>query len=336
MILPRLQPIFPRFLRKVFAPRPIQEIHYVMGTLLDIALFGVEPAMGRTLLRRCFREAKRLEHLLSAHDEESALSRLNRMAGRGPVEVEKDLFALLQVAAGSWEETGGAFDITSGPLIDLWEKAALDDQEPDGDCLTAALGKVGPKNLRLLDGTAELLLKGIRLDLGGIGKGHAVERIVGLLKEAGVQHALVNFGESSLFALGSPPREEAWRIAIKGMNEGEWIGSVAFSDRTLSVSGSYGRSLEIQGRRYGHILDPRTGRPLERELLSVVLGPSATEAEAFSTALLILDREEGLALLERHPQLEGMIVNEGRIAMTPRFTRETRFEPFDSEMGRTS
>lgn len=334
MILPTLQQIFPRFLRMAFAPRPIREIHYVMGTLLDITLFGVEPDMGRTLLRRCFREARRLESLLSAHDEESALSRVNRMASRGPVEVQEDLSALLQVAAGFWEETGGAFDITSGPLLDLWQKAVLDEQEPDGASLKEALGKVGLKNLRLLDETAELLLKGMRLDLGGIGKGYAVERIVRLLKEAGVQHGLVNFGLSSLYALGSPPGEEAWWISIKGMKEGEWIGSVALTDRALSVSGSYGRSLEIQGRRYGHILDPRTGLPLDRERLSVVLGSSATEAEAFSTALLILDGEEGLALLERRPRLEGMIFNEGIIAMTSGFATGTRLEAFESKMGR--
>ncbi len=327
MILSGLQQGFPRWIRRALPCKPLREIHYVMGTLLDITLFGVEPDFGRTLLRRGFREARRLEGLFSAHDEESSLSRLNRMAGRGPVEVEEDLFVLLQVAGSLWQETERAFDITCGPLLDLWQQATLDQREPDETSLKETLERVGFKNLRLRDGTAELLVNGMRLDLGGIGKGYTVDRIVGLLKEAGVQHALVNFGLSSLYALGSPPGEEAWWIFTKGMREGEWIGRLALSNQALSVSGSYGRSLEIQGRRYGHILDPRTGLPLDRERLSIVLGPSATEAEAFSTALLVLDGEEGLDLLERRPWLEGMIVEEGRMAMTTGFRSGSRFEP---------
>jgi len=309
--------------------RPLREVHYVMGTLLDIAVFEEDRERGKRILRRCFQEARRLEELFSVHDEESTLSQLNRRAGLGSVEVGEELFAILQAAMRLSQGTLGAFDVTTGPLIEFWKKAGEEGKLPDEPSLKEVLGRVGNFKLSLhFPGTAELTQPGMRLDLGGIGKGYAVDRMVQLLKGSGIKTAFINFGESSLYALGASPQGEAWRVLVKGM-EDEWAGVLDLKDQALSASGTYGQYVEIQGRRYSHVIDPRSGLPCESPAMAIVVGSKATEAEALSTALLILGSDPGLRLLQRFPSMDGMILmTSRRMLMTSGFNRKAPFEAF--------
>lgn len=308
--------------------KPLREVHYVMGTLLDMTLFHEDHEEGKRILRRCFQEARRLEALFSAYEEDSALSRLNRQAGLGPVEVEEELFTILSASLDLSRRTEGAFDITIGPLLDLWKRAAHQGRSPERPALQETLSLVGGAKVRLLpQRRVELCKRGMRLDLGGIGKGYTVDRIVKRLKEAGIGRAFLNFGLSSLSAFGSPPGDEAWPIWIKGPHDGEFAGVLDLNDLALSASGTFGRSFKIGERRYGHLLDPRSGFLLDGPAGGIAIAPTATEAEALSSALLILGKEQGLSMLQRSPSCEGLYLDpRGTIWVTPGIRTRIPFE----------
>jgi thiamine biosynthesis lipoprotein len=278
-----------------------------MGTVLEIRLEGVPEARGRELLDRLFARAAELERVFSRFDEKSALSVLNRAAGRGAHSAPADLVRLL-VEARAWSErTGGAFDATVGPLVELWTRAAERNRAPGEAELGAARARVGPGRMRLdaAQGTAALEA-GSSIDLGAIAKGYALDVLVRMLREAKVDSALLSFGGSSLHAHGTPPGEGGWRVALRDP-EGGAASVLTLRDRALSVSASLGQSSEIQGRHYGHVIDPRTGAPLQRKRVAAVLSPSGTDAEALSTALLVVDPDEGIALIELTKGAEAWI-----------------------------
>jgi thiamine biosynthesis lipoprotein len=145
------------------------------------------------------------------------------------------------------------------------------------------------------------------------------------MREGRERGALLSFGQSSAWALGSPPGAPRWRLLLRAPS-GEWAGVVELRDQAMSISSSLGQWSEIEGRRYGHVMDPRTGHPLEHGLEAAVVAPDATRAEVLSTALLVLGEEEGLALLEALDGCEGMLVDElGGVAMTSGWLKATRF-----------
>jgi thiamine biosynthesis lipoprotein len=145
------------------------------------------------------------------------------------------------------------------------------------------------------------------LDLGGIGKGFALDRMVAALKDQHISRALLDFGQSSQWAVGTPPNAAGWRLLIRQSN-GQVAGLMTLQNQALSVSGSLGQSVTVGGQRYGHVIDPRTGQPIQRDLLAYVVAPSAAQAEALSKAFLILGESEGTALLERLPGVQGMLL----------------------------
>lgn len=263
--------------------KPLRTLHYVMGTLLDCTLFDLPEPLGRDLLQQGVHEIRRLDQLLSRHDPDSALSRLNRQAGHGPVRVPGELWQLLKCCTTLCRRTGGRFDISAA--------AGKRSCTPDSA-------------LRLhADGWVELA-SGARLDLGGIGKGYAVDRLVTLFCQAGVSRAFVNFGESSLYMLGTPPDAQAWPIFVRALDPDAMLGVLSVKDCAISTSHSFGRGLAATDR---HILDPHRGSPIQQPCMSTIIAPDATLAEALSTAVLV----SGAAwrdLLARFPETEGLYV----------------------------
>jgi len=223
--------------------------------------------------------------------------------------------------------TGGAFDVTVGPLVSLWIEAARRDALPSEEALSAARARVGAAGIRLHGGGRAELRAGTSVDLGGIAKGYALDRMRPVLEAHGVEAALLSFGQSSTWALGTPPDAAGWRLLARAPGGG-FAGLVTLRDQALSVSGSLGQWTEIAGRRYGHVLDPRTGRPLVRRRQALVVAPSATMAEALSTALLVLGEDEGLRRVAAQPGCAGLLLDAdgGRFA-TPNFEEVARFEP---------
>ncbi|MDJ0848484.1 MAG: FAD:protein FMN transferase [Myxococcota bacterium] len=301
---------------------------YVMGTVLEVTLVSSDELRARAALAEIFAEASRLESLLTTWDPESELSLLNRAAGGEPRAVSADLARILSRARGYGELTRGSFDVTVGPLVELWAEAAQRGALPTAAELGAARRRVGFQHIRVLDGPrAGLAERGVAVNLGGVAKGYAVDRMLPILARHGIENALLNFGQSSTWALGRPADGTGWRLLARGPGD-EFLGVLTLEDRALSVSGSLGQWVEIGGRRYGHVLDPRTGQPLPRRLQSMVLAGDATLAEALSKAVLVLGEREGLALVEAQAGCEALLVDaDGGVWRTRGWDAATRFEP---------
>jgi FAD:protein FMN transferase len=266
----------------------VREVHYAMATLLDVQLYHKQPKAGLRLIRQACQEARRLEVLLSRHRPESELSRLNDHAGREPIPVSPELFDVLQAAQywAQWSE--GAFDPTVGTLLHLWRKACSRKQVPANDCIQAALQASGWAKLRLIQPTlVELTKAGMQLDLGGIGKGYAVDRMGDILRRHGVRHALINFGESSLLAIGTRPDGRSWPIAVRGIDGAVSTDEIAIHDRAIGTSTTFGQVFSLGGRPLSHVIDPRRGHPLKEPLAVTVVSHTATAGEALTTALLV-------------------------------------------------
>ncbi|HXV37568.1 MAG TPA: FAD:protein FMN transferase [Myxococcota bacterium] len=308
-------------------PRAISDGRLAMGTLLEISLEGVNARRAARALDDAFAEALRLDGLLSIYDPASEISRLNRAAGRGLQPVDPAVAEVLALSIRYAELTAGAFDVTVGPLVDLWRRAAERGAPPSAAELADARARVGAQQIRLAPGQAALAHAGAMLDLGGIAKGYALDRMLPLLERRGVTRALLSFGQSSIWAIGAPEQLDGWRLFVRAP-DGGLAGLITLRDQALSVSGSQGQWVEIGGRRYGHIVDPRSGEPLRVARQALVVAPSAALAEALSVALLVLDAQAGLALVDAQAGCEALLIEEGgELRSTPGWQAAARFEP---------
>jgi thiamine biosynthesis lipoprotein len=311
------------------APAPLAQLEdgtYAMGTLLEIRLAGGDAAALARARDAAFAEVRRLEPLLDDWSERSDVSRLNRAAGTGPVRVAPELAELLGISLRFASATRGSFDVSVGPLVALWREAGRRGALPSQAEIARAHAQVGASRIEILADGRVALPAGMRIDLGGVAKGFALDRSLPLVRAAGASSALLNFGQSSSLALGAPPDSpEGWRLLARAP-EGGFDGVLTLRDRALSVSGSLGQWVEIEGRRYGHVIDPRSGRPLERRRQALVVAPDATRAEALSKALLVLGEREGLEVVASQPGCEGLLLDEGggRVA-TPGWDALTRY-----------
>lgn len=296
----------------------VTEVHYVMGTYFRITIDRTPEAGSRAAMRRCFTMARQLEALFSRFDPASELSRINATASDGrTVPVGAEMAALLQRAVALQDATDGAFDAGIGALTELWRGAS---EWPSSAQIDAARQTLGRGALTVAGHTL-IRRAGTRIDLDGIGKGWAVDRCVAQLRTAGVRRALLSLGESSIYALGAPPGRRGWEVTLRGLDTDSALGTLTLRDAALSVSAVFGHAQQVAGTRVGHIADPRTGRPLIAAAMAAVVAASATDAEAFSKALLIWNAEG--RPLRPHALISGALLvradgvqRAGRIAFT--------------------
>ena len=255
-----------------------------------------------------------LEEQMSVFRPTSEISRINLLASQGPVEVEPRLLAILQQAVELSRETDGAYDITAGPLWEAWGFARRAAAVPTEAQIEEARRRVGSQFVELdaTRRTIRFLRPGVRLNLGSIGKGYAVDRCVEHLLAHGVADFLVHGGNSSVAARGSPrPSSErrGWTVGIRDpLYPDRRLGELRLDNRALGTSGSQFQSFRHQGRRYGHILDPRTGWPAQGVLSATVLASTAARADALSTALYVLGPSAALDYCRRHPEIAAVLV----------------------------
>ncbi len=288
-----------------------------MATRFEIVLHGEDPAALRAAGEEALREIEQLEARLSLFRPTSEIAHLNDHAAKSPVRVTPELFALLQQARKLCEESGGAFDITVAPLVRCWGFMGGDGRFPQAEEVAEARAKVGMGLVELnpADFTVRFTREGLMLDLGAIGKGYAVERAAEVLREAGVTRALVHGGTSTVQALGTPPDEAFWKIAIEAPSpvpvaKPTLLATVPLKDEAMSVSGVWGNSFQVGGRTFGHIIDPRTGEPAIGTVLAAVVLPSATETDALSTALLTVGSAGHDAIARLRPGMRTLLVSE--------------------------
>jgi thiamine biosynthesis lipoprotein len=288
----------------------------VMGTDLVIEVAGPDAVALEAAIDAAVAELRRIEDLMTDW-RDSPLTRLNARAGEGPIEVPEELAKLVARALAIAEATGGAFDPTYKAAGSLWDFKAKPPRIPSDEALAAALEHVGWQKVKVdLDASTIELPRGTTLGLGGIAKGYGVDRAMTVLMERGIRHAIVNAG-GDLKALGRR-QGEPWRVAVKHPRDRDRVLAVIpVSNVCLVTSGDYERFFELEGVRYHHILDPRTGRPSQGCMSATVLAPDAAFADALATALCVLKPEEGLAIVAKLPRVEALVVGlDGQVHTT--------------------
>lgn len=261
-----------------------------------------------------------LERQLTVYRDDSEIAQLNRTAHEAPREVEPKLFELLAFAEQLHQETEGAFDLTAGPLIKTWGFYRRAGRLPSEEEIAAARQRVGMRYVRLdaAQHAIQLLREGVELNLGAIGKGYAVDRAAETLRVAGLERFAWTAGQSSVLCAGDefPDQPGAgWQVGVgHPLQPGRRLGSLRLRNRALATSGSGVQFFRVGERRFGHILDPRSGWPAEGVLSVTAVTPSAAWSDALSTALYVLGPERGAEYCQAHPQTGALWVVPGEKA----------------------
>jgi len=280
----------------------------VMGTDLVVEAIGPDPALLELALDAAVEEIRRVEDMMTTL-RDSPLTRLVAAAGQGPMRVPEELAALVARGKQIGELTGGAFDMTYAGVGRLWDFKRDPPVIPDADAVAAALQFVDYRRVEVdLEANTITLPEGMAVGLGGIAKGYGVDRAMAVLMEHGVEHALVNAG-GDLKALGRK-FGEPWRIAIRNpRNRDEPLAMIPVSNTCMVTSGNYERFFMVDGKRYHHVLDPRTGYPADGCTSVTVLAQDAAFAAALATALMVIGPEQGMELVEALPRVEALLVD---------------------------
>lgn len=280
----------------------------IMGTRVHVELWHDDAAAGERLVAQAMDEMRRIETAYSPYREDSELSELNRRAPHGWVDVSAELFELLSVSRRFSELTEGAFDVTFASVGRFYDYRA--GTAPDAETVRAAVEAIDFRHVELhADGRrVRYAHPAVHVDLGGIGKGFAVDRCIVLLRRAGVTHASVTAGGDS-YIMGDR-RGAPWSVGVRDPRDaGRMAAVLPLMDTAVSTSGDYERYFERDGVRYHHILDPATGESARRAWSVTILGPDATTTDALSTSVFVLGPERGLALIDRLPGIDAIVID---------------------------
>jgi thiamine biosynthesis lipoprotein len=261
----------------------------LLGTFVVINAYGSDHSSLDVAATAAFHEIRRVESLLTIHQTNSELARVNATAAHAPVRVSEELFFVVETALRIAEQTDGSFDVTIRPVADLWGFIWKEYRLPSAIELTNALRHVGFRHVELdrAQRTIRFRQPGGSIDLGGIGKGYAVDRALEILRQHGVTNALVRAG-GDLRVIGAPPGESAWRVQIEDPAKSGQRTTIMLRDAAVSTSGNYENFFVVDGRRYAHVLNPRTGLPVENVAACSVIAQSCIESDAMATALMVL------------------------------------------------
>jgi thiamine biosynthesis lipoprotein len=266
-----------------------------MGTTYTLDLYGTNAGLLQAAAEAALDEAQRLDRMLSNYQGDSELSQVNQHAADQPVKVSREFFDLLDACFDYSRRSEGSFDITVGSLMKVWGFYKGSGHLPHRAEVRAALDQVGYRNVILnpADLTVRFRVRGIALDPGGVGKGYAVDKMVGILKESGVSCGLVSGGGSSIYGIGAPPdNPKGWYVRIRDpKDEKKTAAEVYLRNQSLSTSGNYEKFFWAEGKLYSHIMDPRTGFPAEGMLAVSVIAPKTLDSEVWAKPYYILGRQ---------------------------------------------
>jgi thiamine biosynthesis lipoprotein len=275
----------------------VHKTKYSMGTVYEIAVYDQQPERASAAIDRAFAEIVRLDAMLSNYKSDSELSRLNRDGRFHAVKVPPELYRVIEESVKYSKLSGGKFDITVAPLVDMWKAAlrgALVASEEEQEKL---LECVGYEKIELIPpDEVEFHSPCMRIDLGSIGKGYAVDRAVEILRANGVKNALVDAGQSSIYGMGAPPGKSAWEIHLCDPSK-RVDPTVLLSENSVSTSEQTPGSL-LGNETAGHIIDPDNGKPLKTKYALSIVAKTGTASDALSTALLLVGPEKGKAMVK--------------------------------------
>jgi thiamine biosynthesis lipoprotein len=292
-----------------------------MGTLCQVTFYPTDSRVaGEQFKAATIRWVAEFEARYSRFLPDSLISLINQSAGKNWVELDEEADRLLALCHELFFLTRGAFDPTAMPLIKLWNWKATPPVIPSDADIHATKQIVGWNKVQRRKGAIYLPREGMSIDLGGIGKEYAVDRVMQIAAQHGISNVLVDFGQD-LCMRGAPPSKPAWHIGLEDpATPGKCWVSLAVRDRAVATSGDYLRNFQINGRRYGHIIDPRTGYPVDNGCRAVsVIAPNCTIAGILSTSAFILGPTEGLNLIGNYMGADGCIITDNTRHETRKF-----------------
>jgi thiamine biosynthesis lipoprotein len=306
---------------------PVRRAQPLLGTFVVITVYGPKPDAASRAISAAFEEIRRIDSLMSLHRTDSELSRLNSIAAREALAVSEELFLVISNAVEIARQTDGAFDPTVAPLTRLWGFLWKEQRLPSSSELAAVLPRVDYRLVELdaAGHTVRFRTNGAELDLNAIAKGYAVDCAIKKLRAAGITNAMVRAG-GDLRVIGTPPGQSAWAVQIEDPTKKGRRRRLKLRDAALSTSGSYENYFVADGKRYSHILNPRTGQPVEGVASCSVVAPTCMESDAWATALFVLGPEAALRGFGRFPTVFSTWTDDGEVRWRTSSAAQELFE----------
>jgi FAD:protein FMN transferase len=287
--------------------QPYEAVEPHMGTLFSIKLYAANEQQAKLAFHAAFARIAQLDAALSDYRTDSELSRITVLAVQKPTPISNDLFQVLSKGQTLADQTGGAFDVTVGPLTHLWRQSRRARSLPSADVLKDALSRSGFRKMHL-DSAAHSVTfdtPGMQLDVGGIAKGYAADEALAVISSLGIKSALVAASGDLAFS-NPPPGEKGWKIAVDALDRALLLANAA-----ISTSGSTEQNFEVNGVRYSHILDPSTGLGLTTNITTTVIARRGIDADGMATAINVLGADRGLGLIEEQPGTAALVATSG-------------------------
>ncbi|TVL99661.1 MAG: hypothetical protein CV087_17065 [Candidatus Brocadia sp. WS118] len=321
----------------------IKQTRMIMGTFAEVSVYAQDEKTAGRAVEGALDEIERMDRIMSNYKHDSELSQVNKNAAKSPVPCQGDLLDVIEQSHYYSELSGGAFDITVSPLVALWGFFHEKGHVPSDKEIERILPAVSYKNIVInkntdakKTGTVFFKNTQTQIDLGAIGKGYAVDKALEIVRKCGLENACINLG-GNIYVLGTPPDKTAWKIGIQHpRNKNEILGYLELRDEATATSGDYERFFEMNGKRYSHIINPLTGRPVSGTIATTIVAPTGTEVDALSTSLFVLGHEKGMELIKKIPNVHAMIIYEGNdgkimIEMTKGFADKFKRSPVKGE-----
>jgi thiamine biosynthesis lipoprotein len=283
-----------------------------MGTRFDISVVANDSLKAENYINLAVEEISRIEHLISSWDENSQTSLINRNAGIKPVKVDAELFNLIKRALSISKLTDGAFDISYASMDKIWKFDGSMKVMPSEKDIKASVEKVGYQNIILNDEnqTVFLKLKGMKIGFGAIGKGYAADKAKDLLISKGVKAGIMN-ASGDMNTWGKQPNGDFWKVAITNpLNKKTAFGLLPIKSGAVVTSGNYEKYQIFNGKRYSHIIDPRTGYPSNGIISATVFAPKAELADALATSIFVMGVETGINRINQIPKVDCIVIDD--------------------------
>ena len=292
----------------------------VMGTFVQVVAVAGDSGTRKRCIEAAFEKLELVDNLMSDYKDDSEISQVNRDGYKQAVKVSRMVFGVLQRSIEFSRKTAGAFDVTIGPLVDLWRSVDEPGTMPSEEELAKARAKVGFEKLILdkQEQTIRFAVEGMRLDLGGIAKGYAVDLAIEAMRRAGALGGMVDVG-GDIRCFGAPPKgKKKWTIGLQDPDSatdaiigGPLTLILELTDDAVATSGNYRRFVLIDGKKYSHIIDPATSAGTEGLSSVTVIARNAMDADALATAVTVMGAEKGLAFIESMPDTEALLITAG-------------------------
>ena len=281
----------------------------VMSTIANLVAVADDEAVAQAAVKAAAEKLRYVEGLMSDYDPDAQLYKVNQTAFNGPVKIDGDLMYVIVESGKYTKLSGGEFDVTVGPMVDLWRKAGQENKKPTDEQIAQAKAKTGYDKLIIDQENSTITFKvdGMRIDLGGIAKGYSIDLAVEAMKNAGAVAGMVDVG-GDIRCFGKPANKDQWRIGLQDPRSNEVLLVLKFNDVAIATSGDYQRFVMVGGEKYSHIMDPKAGSSAKALSSVTVVAPTAIAADALATTVSVLGTKAGLEVIEGLGGTETLII----------------------------